>query len=181
MSVQSQKQELRKQVKELKDKICVFDRAMFSANIMRKVESDEDFQQAKTIMCYWAMKDEVQTKDFILKWHKEKQFVLPVVEGDFLKLRKFEGIENMQSSTSYNIQEPTGAYFEEPEAIDLVIVPGIAFDKQMNRMGRGKAYYDKFLRNLTVKKIGICYSVQLFDEIPHEDTDIKMDKVYTEF
>ncbi|MCF0205812.1 MAG: 5-formyltetrahydrofolate cyclo-ligase, partial [Bacteroidales bacterium] len=61
---------------------------------------------------------------------------------------------------------------------DLIIVPGVAFDRNGNRLGRGRGYYDRFLcKYPKVEKIGICFDFQLLEEIPTEPTDIRMDKV----
>ena len=68
----------------------------------------------------------------------------------------------------------------EKADIDIVIVPGVAFDKKYNRMGYGKGYYDRFLKDMTALKIGVCHSFQLVDEIPSEPHDIKMDMIVTE-
>jgi 5-formyltetrahydrofolate cyclo-ligase len=74
----------------------------------------------------------------------------------------------------------------EPEAqkeylkqIDLVIAPGIAFDKNKNRLGRGKGYYDKYFNGKKITKIGVCYDFQLLENIPVEPFDVKMDKIIT--
>ena len=69
----------------------------------------------------------------------------------------------------------------KPESeIDLIIVPGVAFDRQHNRLGRGKGFYDRLLSTLDVPKIGICYDFQLKDQIPAEPFDRKMDLIITE-
>ncbi len=76
----------------------------------------------------------------------------------------------------FNILEPqnepyTGDY-------DLIVVPGVAFDRKGNRIGRGRGYYDRFLcKHLNVKRIGICFDFQLVDEVPTEPNDIRMDEV----
>lgn len=63
--------------------------------------------------------------------------------------------------------------------IDLMIIPGIAFDSDKNRLGRGKAFYDRFLANKRLVKIGVGFDLQLLPRIPSEKSDIKMDKVIT--
>ena len=75
----------------------------------------------------------------------------------------------------YNIKEPVGDIHEE--IIDLAIIPGIAFDKNNNRLGRGKGYYDKLLNKLNVYKIGIGYKCQIVDDIQTDKWDIKMEEV----
>ena len=64
--------------------------------------------------------------------------------------------------------------------IDLIIVPGICFDKANNRLGFGKGYYDKYLANKNIKKFGICFKEQLLDDIPTDNNDIKMDLIITD-
>lgn len=79
---------------------------------------------------------------------------------------------------SYGIWEPE-TQREYINKIDLVIVPGIAFDKNKCRLGRGKGYYDRYFMNKRIKKIGIGFDFQLLDEVPTSSFDIKMDKVIT--
>ena len=69
----------------------------------------------------------------------------------------------------------------DPCELDLVIVPGVAFDRKKNRLGRGKGYYDRFLEQAkNAKTIGICKSDRLFDHVPTDAHDRKMDALITE-
>ena len=74
--------------------------------------------------------------------------------------------------------EPSGELFDDYAAIDLAVVPGMAFDIQNNRLGRGKGYYDRMLPKLVnAYKIGVCFSFQRLPGIPAEGNDVKMDEV----
>ncbi len=74
--------------------------------------------------------------------------------------------------------EPAGCLFTDYSAVDLAVVPGMAFDKSGNRLGRGKGYYDRLLPLIGYKyKIGICFPFQFLDSIPVEPTDIPVDEV----
>ncbi len=86
-----------------------------------------------------------------------------------------EGISAFRKGV-FGILEPADALAEMPP-LDLAIIPGLAFDRQNNRLGRGKGYYDKFLKMKDLQKIGVCFGCQLFDEILHEEFDVRMDKV----
>ena len=88
-------------------------------------------------MLYYSLKDEVQTHDFVERWSKTKNIVLPVVVGDYLELRNYTGKQDLQTG-SYNIEEPIGEIFNDYKSIDLAIIPGVSFDKEGNRLGRGK-------------------------------------------
>jgi 5-formyltetrahydrofolate cyclo-ligase len=101
---------------------------------------------------------------------------LPVVVGDKLELRQFEGVEKMQKG-AFGIMEPQGEAFTDFDSIDLAIIPGVGFSPQGARLGRGKGYYDRLLPNLHCPKIGLALPCQIADEIPTDEWDIPMDEV----
>ncbi|OFY21636.1 MAG: 5-formyltetrahydrofolate cyclo-ligase [Bacteroidetes bacterium GWF2_33_38] len=148
--------------------------------IWKKIESLKVFQDSKIVMLYWSMSNEVFTHEFILKWVKSKRIILPSVQGDVLILKEFNGFQNMKVGESFGILEPQGMDFMEINSIDLIIVPGVAFDIKNNRMGRGKAYYDKLLLSTKAYKLGVCFDFQLFKKIPVDEFDVKMDKIITD-
>ncbi len=169
------KKEIRKQIKLLKKEHTKEQLAEQSRLIMQKIESLPDFQNSKIVMLYCSLPDEVQTMDFIEKWRNEKQLILPTVVGDDIIPVKLE-VDTTFVEGDFNIQEPQNNPYSGD--YDLIIVPGVAFDKNGNRLGRGRGYYDRFLCNHTnVKKIGICFDFQLVEEIPTEPTDIRMDEI----
>ncbi|MDR1056008.1 MAG: hypothetical protein LBL90_09375 [Prevotellaceae bacterium] len=84
------------------------------------------------------MSDEMQTQDFILRWQDKKSFALPVVKGESLALREFTGVNELERSTNFNLLEPNSGKLVNSNDIDLIIVPGAAFDIRDNRLGRGK-------------------------------------------
>lgn len=120
----------------------------------------------------------MQTHSFIEKWSKEKNIVLPVVIGEELELRLYTGPKDLAIG-AYGIAEPTGEVFTDYEAIDLAVVPGMAFDKDGHRLGRGKGYYDRLLPRIPAVKIGICFPFQLIEEVPTESSDICMNIIIT--
>ena len=172
--------QIRKQIRILKNNISFEEKQLRSAKIFDKLEQNPVFNNAKCILFYWSMPDEVQTHDFILKYAEIKQIILPSVQNSILVLKQFEGISGLKSGEKYGIQEPDGDDFTDFDKIDLVIVPGIAFDKDNNRMGRGKAYYDGLLPKLKACKIAVCFEFQLIDVVPTDEHDIKMDEIITD-
>lgn len=171
-----------------------------SATILERLEQTDLFQAASHVALYHALPGEVQTAAFIEKWHTKKTLYLPVVEGNDLRLLPYRGNEYLKTG-SFGILEPTeeaasgqaspvepqpgngtpsGEGAGRPEALDLIIVPGVAFDRKNNRLGRGKGYYDRLLSTWQIPKIGICFDFQLFDEIPAEPFDRKMNLVISE-
>lgn len=174
-----EKKSLRKKIRKLKKEITEELRKTKSKIIMDKIESEIHFQKAKIIFAYWAMDDEVDTKDFIMKWYKEKTIILPTIDSGNLILKKFNGMNSLKDGDLYAIPEPQGEPFEALDQLDLAIIPGVAFDELNNRMGRGKAYYDKILKKMKGNTflIGICYDSQFVDKVPVEEHDITMDEV----
>lgn len=124
-----------------------------SEKILEQLEETELFQHASCIALYHAIPGEVQTAAFIEKWYLTKKLLLPLIEGDNLLLIPYTGKESLQSGI-FGIQEPTYTGITVPEnEIDLIIVPGVAFDRQLNRLGRGKGYYDRLLSSIQAPKV----------------------------
>lgn len=147
-----------------------------SADILTNLENLTEFQRAKTVLLYHSLKDEVYTHSFIEKWAVNKRIVLPVVVGDELELRLYTSPADLCIG-SYGIAEPTGQLFTDYNNIDLAVIPGVAFDPQGRRLGRGKGYYDRLLPHIPALKVGICFPFQLMEEIPTEQFDIRMSTV----
>lgn len=169
------KKNLRAEIKSLKKQHTKEQLLAQSEAILSKLEQHPDFKNARIVMIYSALPDEVQTQDFLEKWRHEKKIILPTVVGD--DIIPVELAENTGFAVGdFNILEPQN----EPYTgnFDLIVVPGVAFDRNGNRIGRGKGYYDRFLcKHLNVKRIGICFDFQIVEEVPTEPTDIKMDEV----
>ncbi len=175
------KDELRKWVYGEKKKVSVEDKITRSHPIWEQISQNRIFQNAKTILLYWSMNDEVCTHDFVQQCiAKNKVVLLPVVEGDNLLLKRFTEINALQKGEQFGIGEPTGEEFTDVGTIDLIIVPGIAFDKRGNRMGRGRGYYDRLLSTNKAYKIGVGFDFQIFDIIPTEVFDVPMDCIVGE-
>jgi len=148
---------------------------------MRQVEALEAFRRASTVLLYWSMEDEVQTHDFVNRWYKEKRVLLPCVDGDDLRLRQYTGPECLKAGEQFGIGEPTGPEYTNLDSVELIIVPGVAFDRTGNRMGRGRGFYDRLLKSTpNAYKVGVAFDFQVVDCVPVEEFDVKMDKVIFE-
>lgn len=136
-------------------------------------------QAAKTIALYMSLPDEVETRGLITSlYNKGTRVVLPAVTGPSeMEFRLYEGEESLREG-DFHIWEPIGKAFTRLDDIDLIVVPGMAFDSEGNRLGRGKGYYDRMLARLKhAYKLGLCFPFQLVDHVPTEETDIRMDEV----
>ena len=170
-----EKKELRTLIKTLKKQHTKEQLLEQSEKILAKLERHPNFVNAETVMLYSALPDEVQTQAFLEKWHLKKHIILPTVVGDDI-IPVAYGEDTAFAVGDFNILEPQNEPYTG--GFDLIVVPGVAFDGNGNRLGRGRGYYDRFLcHHLDVKRIGICFDFQLVDEVPSEPFDIRMDEV----
>lgn len=175
------KAEIRKRMRELKRAVTPEEKLRRSETVMRSVEQLLEFQRASVVLLYWSMADEVQTHAFVERWYWDKTLLLPCVDGDDLVLRQYTGPECMVAGEQFGISEPTGEEWKDLGAVELIVVPGVAFDKQNNRMGRGRGFYDRLLKSTpNAVKVGVAYDFQMLDTIPVEPHDVKMNRVITE-
>lgn len=170
------KPSLRRMVGQLKKLLTEGEKRRQADSVFAQIEQLQQFKAATDIAVYWSLDDEIDTHRFIEKWFNRKRLWLPVVVGDDLIFRQFEGTDKMTAG-AFGILEPTGRQLDNVAQIGLIIVPGVAFDLQNNRMGRGRGFYDRLLANSQAFKIGAAYNCQLFSQIPTEQTDIPMDLV----
>lgn len=170
------KHQLRQWIREEKKRHTDHERAAFSVSVWKRLERHPRFLTARTLLFYSALPDEVQTRDFINRWCGKKQFILPVVDGEKLNLRLFCGEENLRTG-AYGIREPQGNTLTDFSAIDLAVIPGMAFDRTGNRLGRGKGYYDRLLPHLRRNGtyiIGVCFDFQIVETVPCEPHDLSL-------
>ena len=145
--------------------------------IMRQIEQMTAFREAKTVMLYYPIRNEVDLRPLLAKYEGQKTFLLPVTHRHSMEVRPYEG-EEMMRKGHLGVPEPQTATYKGP--IDLILVPGVVFDNHCHRIGRGGGYYDRFLSRQSAKKVGVCYSFQLHKHtIPHMYNDRRMDRVVT--
>lgn len=129
-------------------------------------------------MAYYSLPDEVYTHDFLEKWVTDKKILLPVVIGDDIFLKEYTAGQDMRSGALHVMEPDSDEFFRAYEEIDLVMVPGVAFDQRGMRMGRGKGFYDRFLPKVPqAHKLGICFPFQKVEEIPTDPWDVPMEVV----
>ena len=97
---------------------------------------------------------------------------------DFRKLERFDQLESVYSGLLEPIESKTNLV--EPSDIDLLIVPGIAFDSEGFRMGFGGGYYDRFLQSFKGNTVSLAFREQIVSNLPKEDHDIPVEKIITD-
>jgi 5-formyltetrahydrofolate cyclo-ligase len=149
-----------------------------SKRIQESVIDSKEFKSAKVVGAYYAFGSEVKT-DMILEKARtlRKKVALPSVEGESLAFYELSSGKYLVKGR-FGIMEPLP--YGPVNMIDLLVVPGIAFDKKGYRLGYGKGYYDKFLATKNVFSIGLAYSFQLLESLPKGMYDKRLDAVVTE-
>lgn len=136
------------------------------------------------IAIYYPIKDEVDTKPIIeALLSTNKKVALPATTKDGMEFYAIESLNCLKNGEIYDyLKEPDPEKTQKvsPKDIDVIICPGLAFDKQGHRLGYGGGYYDKYLENLACFKIGVCCKELLVDAIPFEEHDSLMDIVLTD-
>ncbi|VVC02770.1 5-formyltetrahydrofolate cyclo-ligase family protein [Candidatus Burarchaeum australiense] len=154
-----------------------------SAAIMERLFGLKEFAEAKTILFYAAKKDEVQTRCMVQKaLDQGKRVALPitVVEGKNLVLAEIRNLDRLEAG-AFGVPEPMDYVPVDPEDVDLVVVPGVAFDLHGDRLGHGMGYYDKLLKQIPdAVFVGLAFEFQIVDDIPEEEHDVAVHKVVTE-
>ena len=145
-------------------------------SIWEQMEDLPEFRRAQSVLLYWSMPSEVGTHSFLERWYGRKRLFLPRVAGQSLEIREYVP-EDLQEGYR-GIMEPSSQAPEVSE-VDLVIVPGMAFDAKGNRLGRGGGFYDRLLPSLHCPKVGVCRMEQLVEEVPVQEWDQKVDIVIT--
>ena len=173
-----EKNEIRRKVKSLRVMLSDQERRMAAEEVFARLEKTAAFLLADRILMYHSLPDELFTHDFLGKWKDRKHFYLPRVNGVNLEIHPYE--ESRLELGSFHIEEPTGDNTVDPSEIELVVVPAVAYDRNGNRLGRGKGFYDRLLKNTRATKIGVGYEFQLVDEIPVEPHDVGVDIIITQ-
>jgi 5-formyltetrahydrofolate cyclo-ligase len=152
--------------------------AGLSKRIQEFVIESKEFKSAKVVGAYYAFGSEVKT-DLILEKAKVlgKKVALPSVEGESLTFYELSSGKYLVKGR-FGIMEPLP--YGPVERMDLLVVPGIAFDKKGYRLGYGKGYYDKFLAEKSLFSIGLAYSFQLLESLPRGKYDRRLDAIATE-
>ncbi len=181
------KQPLKSEIFEKRNSLSKEEIKEKSDKIKDNLFSLKEFEEAKNIMFYVSANSESDTQEIIkeLLNNKEKTIVVPyTIKGDFkLYISELKDFNELEPKT-FEILEPKEPYTREfnTDKLDLVIVPGIAFDKKGHRIGYGYGYYDRFLKTIRkdAVKIGLAFDFQLIEKIPEEEHDVPMDIVVTD-
>lgn len=176
------KNEIRKEMKQKRsemDEREVTEKSQSAAKIF--LES-EIYKNASSVMLYMPLGNEISTLEIISDaFGRGKDVLVPVTDSNTFDITACKITENTEFEKGvFSLTEPKDRLPFYSSEIDVVLVPGIAFDRTGGRIGFGKGCYDKFLKGIKAIKIGFCYDFQLVGNIEVDETDINMDFIITE-
>ena len=164
------------------------DRDALSRHIRRMLADLPEYVAAATVLFYLDLPFEVRTRHLLaMAWESGKRVTLPCCVGERLELFRIDGFDELAPG-AYGTTEPAAEYRDRADRkvdigeVDVVVVPGVAFDRRGGRIGRGKGYYDKLLSNARrdTTFIALAFESQMVDEVPMLPHDVYMHKVITE-
>ncbi len=189
----TQKEELRQSVRSAR--LAMTDRAERSQRILDQLEGSEPWKKCRVPLVYLSSGSEVVTwplVEKVLKEHEQaagrtRKLIVPWCDGDKLRLFWLQSLDEL-SAGSFGIPEPRPEWRTQPDRcgnpaeIDLAILPGLAFDEQGRRLGQGRGYFDRLLKEMKpqVIRAGLAFEVQICREVPVEEHDLSVDLVITE-
>lgn len=185
------KEELRQQIRQQKRQFTPEQLRELSLPVLARLRPL--LAEVSVIMAYYSLPDEVCTHQLIDELVAEgKTVLLPkVIDGETMELRRYTGRDDLEEG-AYHILEPVGELFKDYASIDVVLVPGLAFDAAGHRLGRGRGYYDRFLNGTDpnadvfdsaegsvprTKTLGLCFDFQKVDVVPTDAHDRAVDIV----
>jgi 5-formyltetrahydrofolate cyclo-ligase len=185
MNNAEQKRQVRKQIQQILAGIQPEVRLQKSRVICNEVLLSAEYKKASVVMLFLSMLHEVDTTAMILDaFQQGKTVAVPKMSWQQRHMIPVE-IQSLDTGLQIDrmgLRNPTTGTPVPHEDIDLVIVPGLGFDRQGNRLGRGGAYYDRFLASpgMRAQKWAVAFSEQILDAVPHDDKDIPVDAIITD-
>ncbi len=159
-----------------------------SGLIFERLVQLPQYQSARTVLCYVSFRSEVSTHTFIARmWADRKRVVVPYCLARHLELFCFSSFSDLAPGT-LGILEPRPELREQNDRrakvqeLDLVVIPGLAFDRQGGRLGYGKGYFDRLLLGARPDALlaAVAFECQLFDAVPMQPYDVRVDMVITQ-
>ncbi len=194
------KDELRRAMRQRNCVLPLEEKRAAAERIFARVEALPAFGRARCVACFCALPDEPPTESVLRRWSADRRVVVPRVEGDTMQFYDYrpdaltcgafgiaEPVVREESDTSEGIGAHSASDASSasycalcpPEAIDLLVVPGVAFTREGARLGRGKGFYDRYLSQPALHAccVGVCFAHQLVADLPVEPHDRSMEVV----
>lgn len=180
------KNQIRIDMKAFLTGLSANDRHARSIAACHQLIATREFKSAQMIMIFMAIPDEIETSTLAVKaWQEGKSIAVPRVDWTEKRMEPVEirSLDVGMKTTGPGLREPIEGTAVPLDLIDIVVTPGLAFDRRGFRVGRGRGFYDRFLAQKDFKGVrcAICFHEQLLNEpIPSEEHDVPMDLIVTD-
>ncbi|MBS5885837.1 5-formyltetrahydrofolate cyclo-ligase [Clostridium sp.] len=179
-----EKKVLRNKILEIRDSLNNNEKELMDNKIFNELINTDLYKRAINIFIYISFSNEINTRNIIEKAFEDKKnvFIPKVYKDDkLMKAVKLNSIDELKKNSMGILEPIDDSNYIEKENIDLIVVPGVVFDKECNRVGYGGGYYDRYLKDIKSKenKIALAYDLQIVDKIESEVHDIKVDYIIT--
>ena len=181
-SILEEKNKLRRDLLEKRRTLAQSVQEEKSDLILKTLLSEEAFAEALSVALYFPINGEVDTRGIFRKCVElEKKVFFPKTRGSDLVFLRTRNIEELSPGTFLVPEPPEDAERARSDELDLVLVPGVAFDLSGNRIGYGKGFYDRFLKDIPRHiRFGLAYRFQVLESVPSHETDVKTGRIITE-
>jgi 5-formyltetrahydrofolate cyclo-ligase len=178
----ARKAELRQRMRGLRSSIPPPERELLARAVANRLFDLEDIRAARTVMVFYSFGSEIPTAGIVERLAADgKRVLLPFIDDGEMAAAEIRSGEELLATT-YGPKEPSRREAVDPAEIDVVIAPGLAFDRRGNRLGYGGGHYDRYLSRVgpRTRRIGIGFHLQLVDEVPRESRDRPIDLLITD-
>ena len=180
ITVVESKEDIRKRLLNIRRYLSREEVLEMSRNIKERLFALSEYKSCKVVMFYIAHDNEVETREMIIESLHSKKVLIPCtsLERNMIYPVEIENLDDLERG-AFGILEPRNKKIYRGD-IDVIIVPGIAFDPRGYRIGYGKGFYDRFLIGTNALKIGIAYDFQIVNRIPEDENDVPVDMIVSE-
>jgi 5-formyltetrahydrofolate cyclo-ligase len=181
-AIEEEKSELRARMRRLRGSLPPAERSRLATMVEEALFTLHEVRAAGSVLLFYAFGSEVPTAGMAERLLQGgARLLLPYLEEADMEAAEVRPGDPM-ASTTYGPREPARRVAIDPQTVDLVITPGLAFDRHGHRLGYGGGHYDRYFARLgpAALRVGVGFSVQVLDEVPTEPTDRPVDVVVTD-
>ena len=173
---------IRKEILSIRNKMLPADVKSAGIIIANKFFDSEEFKKAEELLIYTSYNNEVDTYAIIKKsFEDNKKIAVPkVIDNGIMNFYYINSVNDLQPGYKGIMEPITNELLVSIHDNTLMVCPGAVFDKNLNRIGYGGGYYDRYMSNKKLFKIGLAYEFQIVESISVEEHDVKVDKIITE-
>lgn len=179
-----EKKQIREELLKKRRELNINHRMDYGYEICNAVVRTEEYQNARIILSFLSMEDEVDMSYFdFCAYQDNKTLAYPVIISKGVMDAYIPDVLGNFETNRFGIREPilSKSSYLSPDRIDLVVVPMLGFDKSGYRIGYGGGYYDRFLQTTNAFKLGVCYQELMSESLPVSEHDVKLNAVITQF